>query len=49
VVNASGRVKLNDRFAVGVDVSNLLDDDHFETFGGDILHRRALAFVSIGW
>lgn len=34
---------------VGVDVSNLLDEVHYEAFGGDLLHRRALAHVSFKW
>jgi outer membrane receptor for ferrienterochelin and colicins len=49
VVNLSGRYQINDRFAVGTEINNLLDDEHWEAFGGDILHRRALGFVSIGW
>ena len=49
VVNVSGRFKFSDRIAFGVEVSNALDDEHWETFGGDILSRRALGFVSVGW
>ncbi|HVS32135.1 MAG TPA: TonB-dependent receptor [Thermoanaerobaculia bacterium] len=49
VLNVSGRYKLNERLAFGVEVSNALDNEHWEAFGGDILSRRALAFVSLGW
>jgi outer membrane receptor for ferrienterochelin and colicins len=49
VVNLSGNFKLTDRLGFGVDVSNLLDNEHYEAFGGDLLSRRALAFVNIGW
>jgi outer membrane receptor for ferrienterochelin and colicins len=49
VVNLSGTYRINSRFSVGADISNLLDNDHRETFGGDILHRRALAFVTVNW
>ncbi len=49
VLNASGRYKLSERLAFGVEVSNALDNEHWEAFGGDILSRRALAFVSLGW
>ena len=34
---------------VGVDVSNVLDDRHYQVFGGDLLGRRALGFVSYRW
>lgn len=41
--------RLSDDWEFGVDVSNLLDDEHFESFGGDLLSRRALAHVSYAW
>jgi len=31
------------------DVSNLLDDDHYQSFGGDTLERRALGYVTLNW
>ena len=49
VVNLAANYKFTDRLGLGVDVSNLLDDEHHEAFGGDLLRRRALAFVSLGW
>ncbi|HEX2834968.1 MAG TPA: TonB-dependent receptor [Thermoanaerobaculia bacterium] len=49
VVNVSGSYKINDRFGFGLDISNLLDDEHYEAFGGDILSRRALGFVTVNW
>lgn len=49
VVDLAGGFRINDRWGVGIDVSNLLDDEHFETFGGDILGRRALGTVTFGW
>jgi outer membrane receptor for ferrienterochelin and colicins len=49
VVNVSGSYKVNDRFGLGLDISNLLDDEHYEAFGGDILSRRALGFVTVSW
>jgi iron complex outermembrane receptor protein len=48
VVNVSARYNFG-RFGVGAEVTNALDDEHFETFGGDILQRRALAFITVGW
>jgi outer membrane receptor protein involved in Fe transport len=49
VVDAQGTVKLSTRFRAGVDVSNLFDNDHYEMFGGDLLGRRALAHLTVGW
>ena len=49
VVNLAANYKFTDRLGIGVDVSNLLDDEHHESFGGDLMRRRALAFVSLGW
>ena len=37
------------RFRVGLDVSNLLDDEHYESFGGDLIGRRALVHVDFTW
>jgi iron complex outermembrane receptor protein len=49
VINVAGNYRINEMFGVGVDVSNIFDDEHFEAFGGDLLQRRALAFVSVNW
>jgi outer membrane receptor protein involved in Fe transport len=49
VVDVQGSVKLTSRLRAGVDVSNLLDNDHYEMFGGDLLGRRALAHLTVGW
>ena len=48
-VNLSGRYRISDRFEFGFDVSNLLNDEHYEAFGGDIMSRRALGFFGINW
>ncbi len=40
---------LTARLTVGVDVANLLDHAHYEMFGGDLLHRRALAHATVSW
>jgi outer membrane receptor protein involved in Fe transport len=49
LVNVSGNYQLTNRFGLGVDISNLLDDEHYEAFGGDLMSRRALGFVSVNW
>lgn len=49
VVNVAANYRVNNTFGLGVDISNALDNEHWEAFGGDLLSRRALAFVSINW
>ncbi len=49
VVNVAVNYRLTDNLGFGVDVSNALDNEHHEAFGGDLLQRRALAFVNVGW
>jgi len=48
-VDLSLNYKLNNDWKVGLNVSNLLDNGHWESFGGDLLERRALAHVEFGW
>lgn len=40
---------INDHWGVGVNVTNVLDDEHFESFGGDLIGRRALGNVYFRW
>ena len=49
VVNLSASYQFTERLGFGLDVANATDDQHWETFGGDILGRRALGFLTIGW
>jgi len=49
VVNLAASYRINELFGVGADVSNVLDNEHWEAFGGDILGRRALGFVTVNW
>ena len=49
VVNLSANYRLSEMLRFGIDISNLLDEEHYETFGGDILSRRALGFVGVAW
>jgi len=49
VVDAQTNVKLTGQLTLGVDVANLFDNDHYEMFGGDLLGRRALAHLTVGW
>lgn len=49
LVNLTANYHVTDNVTVGVDVSNLLDEEHWQAFGGDILERRALGHVSFRW
>ncbi len=49
VADLTAGYRLNDRWRLGIDVSNILDNEHFEIFGGDIVERRALGHVSVAW
>jgi len=49
VVNLSANYRFSDAIGFGADVTNALDNQHFEAFGGDLLSRRALAFISYNW
>ncbi len=49
VVNLSGHYLINEKFSLGLNVSNLLDDEHYESFGGDLVGRRAVGFVRFQW
>ncbi len=46
-INANYRI--DESWSVGVNVANVLDDEHWESFGGDILARRALAHIALTW
>ncbi|HUP48140.1 MAG TPA: TonB-dependent receptor [Thermoanaerobaculia bacterium] len=49
VVNLAANFRISDRYGVGIDVSNLSDNVHYEAFGGDLMSRRALAYFTINW
>jgi iron complex outermembrane receptor protein len=49
VVNVAANYRINNMFGVGVDIANATDNEHWEAFGGDLLSRRALGFVTVNW
>jgi outer membrane receptor for ferrienterochelin and colicins len=49
VLNVGANFHISDMFGVGFDVSNATDNEHYEAFGGDLLERRALGFVTVNW
>ena len=49
VIDLGLSYRFTDNLEVGVDVSNLLDEEQFQTFGGDLVTRRALGHVAFSW
>jgi outer membrane receptor protein involved in Fe transport len=49
VVDLSASYRLTPNWELGVDVSNLLDEKHWQSWGGDLLKRRALGHVTFSW
>jgi len=44
-IDLNFRYHISDQWDIGILADNLLDDEHWETFGGDITRRRALLFL----
>jgi iron complex outermembrane receptor protein len=49
VVDLNANYRINRRWGVGLDVANLLNNVHYEMFGGDLLRRHALAYLETSW
>lgn len=49
VVDLAAGYKLGMRTRVSLSVANLLDNEHYEIFGGDILQRSALLTLTQAW
>lgn len=47
LVNLSASYQINDHFQLGLNVTNLLDREHYEIFGGSLIRRRAVASVTV--
>ena len=48
-LDLNGNYALNKHWGIGANISNLLDDKHWESFGGDLLRRRALTHIAYTW
>ena len=48
-VDLTANYDVGRRVTLGLNVANLFDDKHWETFGGDILRRRALGSLQFKW
>ena len=49
VADLSASYRLSDRWEIGLNVANLFDHEHWQSFGGDLLRRRALGSVAFRW
>lgn len=49
VVDWYADYEISKRWRLGLNVANLLDEEHYEMFGGDLLGRRALGSVTFSW
>lgn len=49
LIDLSGSYALTTRMTLNLNVSNLLDREHFQIFGGSLLGRRAFLIVSYGF
>jgi iron complex outermembrane receptor protein len=49
VVDLVANWHVREHVSLGLNVSNLFDDEHWESFGGDLLGRRALGSVTVHW
>lgn len=49
VTSLAANYRFNESWLVGIDVSNLLDNDDYQSFGGDLVGRRALARIEFAW
>ena len=45
----TANVYFGDGFSLGINISNLLNNKHYQSFGGDILSRHAVATFSYRW
>ncbi len=45
----AGGFRINKWMGVGGNVANLRDSVHRQTFGGDLIRRRALAYLTLAW
>lgn len=46
VVDLDASYDISPHWRLGANIANLLDDSHYEVFGGDLLRRRALAHLA---
>jgi outer membrane receptor protein involved in Fe transport len=48
-VDLNAGYSINKTMRLGLNVANLVDNGHFEAFGGDVIYRRALMNMTFNW
>ena len=48
-VDVNANWDIAESWTLGLNIANALDEEHWESFGGDLLGRRALASVAFKW
>ena len=48
-VSLAAAIRPTGNVTLGATISNALDNEHYEAFGGDIIERRALGYVNYSW
>jgi outer membrane receptor protein involved in Fe transport len=48
-VDLNANYRISDAWKAGITIANLFDNRHHESFGGDLLGRRALGHVTLFW
>lgn len=49
LVDLNAGYRINDSIGIGLAVSNLFDETHYQLYGGDIIDRRALGHIQFSW
>jgi outer membrane receptor protein involved in Fe transport len=49
LVTAGVNYSFNESWSLGLDVNNVLDNEHYQAFGGDLLGRRTVLFMTFDW
>jgi len=48
-INLGANYKITNNIEIGTNISNAADDEQYQTWGGDILRRRALGYLNFTW
>ena len=49
LVDLTASYRFSDSIEIGLNVSNLFDEEHYQLFGGDVISRRALGHIAFSW
>ena len=48
-VDLAANIDVGEHFSIGINAANVLDEEHWQSFGGDVIGRRALGSLAINW